>query len=224
MNSIVAEKKFIESRLGVPYDSLSQSYLRAETALNSTSVIPFYLQKGQVSAPLVTENLLQLNDQFVITHLSIGIRTIASDTATDLLQLKSQVQNWEDPNIFSGTNRVNVAALWNAKFSMTINRKEYLPAFPMRAFRRVGTAQSSNYLKTGGTTTTPVATYTGMGGANESSNGLYGFYPMEPTLLDGRQTLDININLGTSVSFDDSSEISYAVFEARGYLVVNVKD
>ena len=37
MNSIVSEKKFIQERLGIPYQNLSQSYLRAETELTALS-------------------------------------------------------------------------------------------------------------------------------------------------------------------------------------------
>jgi hypothetical protein len=53
---------------------------------------------------------------------------------------------------------------------------------------------------------------------------LTGFYPQDPALIDGRQTLDVSIDLGANVSFDDSTNTVYAVMEARGYLVVNAKD
>jgi len=227
MNNIVAEKKFISERikdsagLPIPYENLSQSYLRAETYLSSFSVVQFSVQKGQVAIPLVTENLLNLNDQFVITHLAIGLRTVPADSPTDLQQLVSQVQTWEDPGVFIGTNSVNVGTVYNGMLNITIDRKEYLPAFPTRAFRRVGATQAKSFLTaTGGAT----ATFAANGGANEYPNGLYGFYPMEPTLIDGRQTININIDLKTAVSFDDASLRNYAVLEARGYLVVNSKD
>ena len=77
MNSVVSEKKFIQERLGINYENLSQSYLRAETALTGLSQYSFYLQRGQVAAPLVTEQLLELNDQFVITQFRISLRRIA---------------------------------------------------------------------------------------------------------------------------------------------------
>ena len=43
MNSVVSEKKFIQERLGIPYDNLSQSYLRAETTLTTLSTYQFFL-------------------------------------------------------------------------------------------------------------------------------------------------------------------------------------
>lgn len=223
MNNIVAEKKWIEQKLQIPYENLSQSYLRAETALSTNATIAFYLQRGNVSSPLITERLLELNDQFVITHATIGVRTVAADSPSSTQTLNSQIQTWEDPQIFTGTNRVNVGAIFNGSLNFTINRKEYLPAFPVRAFRRVPETQTNAFQKSAGTASTPASTNVANIGANGFPNGLYGFYPMEPTLIDGRQTLDIQILLNASIAFDDASEVTYSVMELRGYLVVNAK-
>jgi len=221
MNSIISEKKFIQSRLGIPYESLSQSYLSSQTALATQSTISFPLQQGKRVSPLITERLLQLNDQFVITHFTVGLKQIASDTPTTQQLLNATLQTWEDPVVFAGTNAVNVASIYNSSLSFTINRKEFLPQFPVRAFRRVPTTQSGSVIvATGGAT----ATYGSNRGANGYDNGLYAFYPCEPTLIDGRQTLDIEVQLGSSVAFDDASNTIYCVFEARGYLIVNAKD
>lgn len=214
MNSVIAEKQYITSKLGVPYDSLSQSYLRAETTLTTTSVISFNVQKGQVSSPIVTENLLELNDQFVITHLGFGLKYIGADSPSTQQQLNAQVYTYADTNVFTGTNAQNVAAIYNRDLSFTINRKDFIPSFPMRSFLRVPETQ-----------TAANAFFTGSGQklTNGFGNGLYSFYPTEVVLIDGRQTLDININLNASVSFDDSSAYVAAVLELRGYLIVNSK-
>ena len=97
---------------------------------------------------------------------------------------------------------------------MTINRKDFIPAMPMRSFLRVPDVQ---------TTSNADYTSSAIKQTNGFPNGLYSFYPTEVVLIDGRQTLDIQINLGASVSFDDSSNSIYAVLEFRGYLVVNAK-
>ena len=44
MNSIVSEKRYIQQALGIPYENLSQSYLRAETNLGSLSQYAFTLK------------------------------------------------------------------------------------------------------------------------------------------------------------------------------------
>lgn len=227
MNSVVSEKKFIQERLGIPYENLSQSYLRAETQLSNLSTYNFYLQRGQVAAPLVTEQLLELNDQFVITHFRVSLRyidpsTTAVPTATE--QLIAQQYLFADPTVFTST-QANAKAIYNGNLSFIIDRKQFLPAFPMNAFYRVPTAQSTN-LTTAGTVASPAATFTGnTGGVNGYDNGLFGFYVSEPTLIDGRQTLDISLDLGASVSIATigTDPMVYATLETRGYLVVNSK-
>ena len=227
MNSVVSEKKFIQERLGIPYENLSQSYLRAETQLSNLSTYNFYLQRGQVAAPLVTEQLLELNDQFVITHFRISLRYIDPSTTavpTPTEQLNAQQYLFADPTVFTST-QANAKSIYNGNISFIIDRKQFLPAFPTNAFYRVPTAQSTN-LTTAGTTGTPAATFTGnTGGVNGYDNGLFGFYVSEPTLIDGRQTLDISLNLGASVSIATigTDPMVYATLETRGYLVVNSK-
>jgi hypothetical protein len=227
MNSVVAEKKFIQERLGIPYENLSQSYLRAETQLSNLSTYNFYLQRGQVASPLVTEQLLELNDQFVITHFRVSLRwidptTTAAPTATE--QLSAQQYLYADPTVFTSTS-ANAKSIYNGNLSFIIDRKQFLPAFPTNAFYRVPTTQTGAFLATAGTTGTPAATFTGNTGVNGYDNGLFGFYVSEPTLIDGRQTLDISLNLGASVSIATigTDPMVYATLETRGYLVVNSK-
>jgi hypothetical protein len=224
MNSVVSEKKFIQERLGIPYENLSQSYLRAETQLSSLSQYKFYLQRGQVANPLVTENLLELNDQFVITQFRISLRwidpsTTGAPTATE--QLTAQQYLYADPQVFTSTSAA-AAAIYGGNLSFTIDRKEFLPAFPVNAFYRVPATQTNaNLLATGGDTNTFGSNI----GRNSYENGLFGFYVSEPTLIDGRQTIDISLNLGAGVSIATvgTDPMVYATFETRGYLVVNSK-
>jgi hypothetical protein len=113
---------------------------------------------------------------------------------------------------------------------MTIDRRVFIPAFPVLAFRRTGATQQGAFLRTAGTPTTAAATFTGNTGLDEVSNGLFAYYNSEPTLIDGRQTIDTAINLPTSYTFSGDTVTSggaavnnYAVFCARGYLVVNAE-
>jgi len=211
--SIVAEKKFIQERLGIPYENLSQSYLRAETQLTSLSSYNFFIQKNNVASPIITEQLLNLNDQFVITSFTLGLKFIAADTPTALQQLNAQVFTYVDTNTFTG-NSVNAAGIYNSSLSMTIDRKVFLPAFPCRAFLRVpGTQTAANAFFTG----------SGQKLTNEYPNGQYAFYPSEPTLVDGRQTINISVDLENASAIDGSDIFVSGVLEFRGYLVVNSK-
>jgi hypothetical protein len=92
--------------------------------------------------------------------------------------------------------------------SFTIDRKEFVPQFPVRSFLRIPQTQedSAAVLDAG------------------FDNSLYGFYPSEPTKIDGRQTIDLSINLGATVDMTPSGGPVYAVFEARGYLITNANN
>ena len=225
MNSVVSEKKFIQERLGIPYENLSQSYLRAETLLTNLSTDQFFLQRGQVANPLVTENLLELNDQFVITQFRVSLRTITATVAGNpsaTEQLSAQQYLYADPIAFTST-AANAAAIYGGNLSFTIDRKQFLPAFPMNAFYRVPATQTNANLQ--GTASSPNFATTPNRGVNSYENGLFGFYVSEPTLIDGRQTIDISLNLGAAVSIATAgaNPVVYATFETRGYLVVNSK-
>ena len=201
--------------------------MRAETQLSNLSSYNFKLQAGQVSAPLVTEKLLQLNDQFVITHFRVSLRFIDPSTTgvpTATEQLNAAQFLYADPTVFTST-QANAKSIYNGNLAFIIDRKQFLPAFPMNAFFRVPTTQSGAFLTTAGTTGTPAATFTGNTGTNGYDNGLFGFYVSEPTLIDGRQTLDLSLNLNASVSIATigTDPMVYATFETRGYLVVNAK-
>lgn len=214
MNSIVKEKQYISNVLGVPFENLSQSYLQKGVALGTQSVIDFPVQTSQVASPLVTDNLLNLNDEFVCTHYTVFLRSIGSDTPTNTQLLNALPITYCDLNVFTATNAANVGAIYNGTLTFTIDRKDFIPAWPVRSFYRVPTTQtaanayfSASAIKT----------------VNGFENGLYGFYQTEPVKITGRQTLNISIDLGASVIMDDASFTYYAVLELRGYLLVNVK-
>lgn len=224
MNQIVAEKQYISNKLGIAYENLSQSYLRSLKALSTNSVISFQVQKNQVATPLATENLLELNDVFVATHIAVNLYQVGSDTPTSTQLLAARPLTYDDPRTFTGTNAANVGAIYGGFLSFTIDRREFIPSFPMRAFYRVPGTQTSAFLLTSGTSGTPSPNYNGNSGINGYENGLFSFYPLDPVALNGRQTINIDINLGTAVAFDDSSNTVYAALELRGYLVVNAKN
>lgn len=211
MNSIVSEKRYIQQALGIPYENLSQSYLRAETNLSSLSQYNFTLQANKKSNPIVTERLLNLNDQFIITHFRIGLKALTIANISETLELNTQVQTFLDSSVFLG-DTANAGSIYNGSLEFTIDRKQYLPEFPVSSFYRVPTTQS-NTVSEGGNTIM----------VNGYDNGLFGFYPSEPTLIDGRQTLDINLVLGAAVDITDTTTLARVVFETRGYLVVNSK-
>jgi hypothetical protein len=215
MNSIVNAKQFVASRLGIPYENLSQSYLQKGVALGTQSVINFPIQTSQVASPLVTDNLLNLNDEFVVTSYTVFLRTVASDTPSNTQLLNAVPYTYNDTNVFTGTNSVNVGAIFNGTLSFTIDRRDFIPSYPCRAFYRVGDTQ---------TAANAWFSASAQKLSNSFPNSLFGQVESEPVKITGRQTIDISVDLGASVAMDDSSVTNYAVLELRGFLVVNAKN
>jgi hypothetical protein len=236
MNSIVAEKRYIANKLGVPYESLSQSYLRSETEVATQSVVDFTLQTNKVLAPLVTERLLDLNDEFVITHFHVGIKHV-TDKTSDTEQLEALVQTYDSysfgtgEDYLAGTN-MSIASVYNGDLNFTIDRTEFIPNFPVRAFYRVpdtlqdfaGTSAIGIPSLVGGSPAELYESTCDRLASNETS--LYGFFPSEPTKIDGRQTIDLSVNLGANIQLFSNTTpgTNYVVFEARGYLITNAND
>lgn len=207
MNSIVSEKRYISEKLGVPYESLSQSYLRSKTTLTNQSKIDFILQANKKNGG-VDEKLINLNDEFVITHYSVYLSVSEDSTDANLVQAEdyTYVPN-NAASRFNG-NSTNAVAIYNSDLKFTVDRTEFVPQFPMRAFFRVPDVQAS-------VTPSDADILSGY------KNGLYGFFPSEPTLLNGRQTIDLSIDMGATVDMTPTSGVVKATFEARGYLITN---
>jgi len=240
MNSIVAEKRYIASKLGVPYESLSQSYLRTQTKVTTggvptvNNVIDFTLQTNKVLDPAPTDRLLDLNDEFVITHFTMGLKGVEVYPEEDAFAL---VHTSDQPTLFTEAYteylHKGIGSIYNGDLNFTIDRTEFIPQFPVRAFYRVGDGLN---LEAGEfASNVPATDPTGAGNAiviaantdnrlPTTTTSLYGFYPCEPTKIDGRQTLDLSINLGTNVTISSDDANLFVVFEARGYLITNAND
>ena len=108
-----------------------------------------------------------------------------------------------------------MGAIFNGTLSFTIDRKDFIPAYPCRAFYRVPDTQ---------TAANAFFTSSAQKLVNSFPNSLFGQVESEPVKITGRQTIDISVDLGASVIMDDSSATYYAVLELRGFLVVNAKN
>ena len=71
---------------------------------------------------MVTERLLNLNDQFVITHFRIGLKALTTANISDTLELNTQVQTFLDPAVFLG-DTANAGSIYNGSLEFTIDRK-----------------------------------------------------------------------------------------------------
>lgn len=207
-----AQKQYIAQAAKVPVESLSESYLRLETVLGTGNSIQFNAQIN-VGTPIATEQRLKLNDGFIITHMALFVKKIASATPTANQHAIAPLFPYVNPSVFDGTNDPNVEALYNSTLSLTVNQRTWIPAMNTFSFKRVPDAQKGAPTAAG-----PLVTPT-----DGRPNSLYGYVETDLIVLTGSQNIDIAITLptGWNASMAETSETNCAVLMIAGYLAQN---
>ncbi len=215
-NLVKAKFPFIDPQ------KISQSYVVANTDLASTNNVKFGLQKNALGrAPYGCENLISNNDLFVMTHMKLSIYKTASDTPSEAQRGAALRYNYVNKNtgLFDGSNDANLQALYQSKFSLTMDQVTYLVGIHTSNFERVPTSQQ-------GTTS---AAYVDQASADQEftigrdgkPNSLYGFYQTDMFVLNGQSSINPLITLPATYDFDESSETNTAVLELKGFNIVN---
>jgi hypothetical protein len=207
-----AQKQFIASATGVPLTSLSESYLRFETLLTTQNTISFNV-KENTGTTLPTEERLSLNDAFIITHMALFVKKIASATPTAVQHANADLYPYRNPFIFDGTNDANLDGLYNSTLSLAVNQRKFIPSMNTFSFKRVPDAQRG----------APTAVGPLLQPTDGRPNSLYGYVETDLIVLTGSQNIDIQIALptGWSGTFAESAESNYAVLMVAGYLAQN---
>lgn len=218
MNSqaVTAEKRYISERFGLPFDSLSASYLRLESLLATQATITFNVQENLPNV-IASEKRLNQSDQFICTHLGFAIKKIAAASPSAAQQAVAKLFTWVNTNtgLFDGSNDANIQAIYNGFFEIAVNRKIYVPAIDMRSFERVPDAQEGQPLAAiTGPVTYPLK-------RDGFPNGLYGYFPVDYIRLNGYDLLQPVITLPASVAMAEANESNYAVLLMKGYLSSN---
>lgn len=211
-----AQKQYIASTTGVPLKSLSESFLRFETLLTTQNTISFNV-KENTGTTLPTEKRLSLNDAFIITHMALFVKKVASATPTAVQHANADLFPYRNPAVFDGTNDANLDGIYNSTLSLAVNQVKHIPGMNTFSFKRVPDAQKGNI---NAAIAGPVTYTTATDGR---PNSLYGYVETDLIVLTGSQNIDIQIALptGWSGTFAESSESNYAVLMVAGYLAQN---
>jgi hypothetical protein len=211
-----AQKQYVAAQTGAPLASLSESFLRFETLLSTQNKISFNVKENQGTI-IATENRLSLNDAFIITHMALFVKKVASATPTVVQHANAVLYPYRNPSVFDGTNDANIDGLYNSTLSLAVNNVTYIPAMNTFSFKRVPNAQQGNInAAIAGPVTYTTAT-------DERPNSLFGYVETDLIVLTGSQNINIDIDLptGWSGTFAESSESNYAVLMVAGYLAQN---
>jgi hypothetical protein len=186
----------------VDHAKITQSYLRSETALSTSSAnyhIPVLVNDTQNGAVRINERRLNLQDIFVATEWAVyfGIGA-ATDT-------KAKLYSYPNTTAFTGTSDDDLWSLYNGYLNLSINNDLVVPSFDV--FRSYYSPQTQQ--------NTTNATIDQL---DASSNG---FYPIEPGIvMNGAANINFQLTCGGAPASITTN--AFVCVIQRGLLLQNV--
>jgi len=187
---------------------LSQSYLRSEVAMSTSTTsyqIPILVNSVGAGTNFATNNLLNLQDAFVVSSIGVFVSIPAASTTTAF-------PLYTYPNASAFTTSGAAAALYNlynGKLSVVVNNRQIVPAWDL--YRHLYVPQTQQGAASTATT------------IDENDATEFGYYPVEPNIvLVGSKNNVISLELPGAISTLQASTAPRIVVIMRGILAQNV--
>lgn len=187
---------------------LSQSYIRSEVAMSTTTTsyqIPILVNSVGAGTNFATNNLLNLQDAFVVS--SIGIFTAIPAAATT-----TAFPLYTYPNALAYSTVGAAAALYNlynGKLSVVVNNRQIVPSWDL--YRHLYVPQTQQGAAATATT------------IDQNDATEFGYYPVEPNIvLVGSKNNVISLELPGAISTLQATTAPRIVVIMRGILAQNV--
>jgi len=187
---------------------LSQSYIRSEVAMSTTTTsyqIPILVNSVGAGTNFATNNLLNLQDAFVVSSIGIFVAIPAASTTTafKLYTYPSAV------DISTAGAAAALYNLYNGKLSIVVNNRQIVPSWDLYRHLYVPQTQQGH---------AATATTIDQNDATE-----FGYYPVEPNIvLVGSKNNVISLELPGAISTLQASTAPRIVMIMRGILAQNV--
>ena len=187
---------------------LSQSYIRSEVAMSTSTTsyqIPILTNSTGANTNFATNQLLQLQDAFVVASIGVFVSIPAASTTTAF-------PLYTYPNASAFTTSGAAAALYNlynGKLSVTVNNRQIVPAWDL--YRHLYVPQTQQGAAATATT------------IDQNDATEFGYYPVEPNIvLVGSKNNVISLELPGAISVLQASVAPRIVVIMRGILAQNV--
>ena len=187
---------------------LSQSYLRSEVAMSTSTTsyqIPVLVNSTGANTNFPTNQLLNLQDAFVVSSIGVFVSIPAASTTTAF-------PLYTYPNASAFTTSGAAAALYNlynGKLSVTVNNRQIVPAWDL--YRHLYVPQTQQGAASTATT------------IDENDATEFGYYPVEPNIvLVGSKNNVITLELPGAISTLQASTAPRIVVIMRGILGQNI--
>jgi hypothetical protein len=187
---------------------LSQSYLRSEVAMSTSTTsyqIPILVNSTGSNTNFATNNLLNLQDAFVVSSIGVFVSIPAASTTTAF-------PLYTYPNASAFTTSGAAAALYNlynGKLQVVVNNRQIVSAWDL--YRHLYVPQTQQGAASTATT------------IDENDATEYGYYPVEPNIvLVGSKNNVVSLELPGAISTLQASTAPRIVVIMRGILAQNV--
>jgi len=187
---------------------LSQSYIRSEVAMSTTTTsyqIPILVNSVGAGTNFATNNLLNLQDAFVVSSIGVFVAIPAASTTTAF-----KLYTYPSPvDISTAGAAAALYNLYNGKLSVVVNNRQIVPSWDLYRHLYVPQTQQGH---------AATATTIDQNDATE-----FGYYPCEPNIvLVGSKNNVISLELPGAISTLQASTAPRIVVILRGILAQNV--
>ena len=187
---------------------LSQSYIRSEVAMSTSTTsyqIPILVNSTGANTNFATNNLLQLQDAFVVSSIGIFVSIPASSSTTAF-----RLYTYPNTTAFSTAGAATALYnLYNGKLSVVVNNRQIVPAWDL--YRHLYVPQTQQGAASTATT------------QDENDATEFGYYPVEPNIvLVGSKNNVISLELPGAISTLEAGTAPRIVVIMRGILAQNV--
>jgi hypothetical protein len=187
---------------------LSQSYIRSEVSMSTTTTsyqVPILVNSVGAGTNFATNNLLNLQDAFVVSSIGIFVAIPAASTTTAF-----PLYTYPNASAFS---TVGAAAalynLYNGKLSVVVNNRQIVPSWDL--YRHLYVPQTQQGAASTATT------------IDQNDATEFGYYPVEPNIvLVGSKNNVISLELPGAISTLQATTAPRIVVIMRGILAQNV--
>ena len=187
---------------------LSQSYIRSEVAMSTSTTsyqIPILVNSTGSNTNFATNNLLNLQDAFVVSSIGVFVSIPAASTTTAF-------PLYTYPNASAFTTSGAAAALYNlynGKLQVVVNNRQIVSAWDL--YRHLYVPQTQQGAASTATT------------IDENDATEYGYYPVEPNIvLVGSKNNVVSLELPGAISTLQAGVAPRIVVIMRGILAQNV--
>ena len=187
---------------------LSQSYIRSEVAMSTTTTsyqIPILVNSVGAGTNFATNNLLNLQDAFVVSSIGVFVAIPAASTTTAF-----KLFTYPSPVAISTAGAADALYnLYNGKLAVVVNNRQIVPSWDLYRHLYVPQTQQGHAV----TATT----------IDENDATEFGYYPCEPNIvLVGSKNNVITLELPGAISTLQASTAPRIVVIMRGILAQNV--